>query len=60
MKITIEIWQSKVNDEWYCDISSSENGFDETEHWSVENFVGLLNMISDKIPHAKCITKEIL
>lgn len=59
MKVTIEIWQSSFNDEWNCDISSSDNGPDETSHWSVENFIGLLNMLSDKIPNAKCVAKEI-
>lgn len=58
MKITIEIWQSQVNDEWCCDINTSENGLSETEYWSIDNFVALLRMINEKIPNAKCVTKE--
>jgi|HubBroStandDraft_5_1064220.scaffolds.fasta_scaffold69074_8 hypothetical protein len=58
MKITIEIWQSKFNEDWYCDISSGEDEGKETQHWSCENFIDLLKMINKKIPNAQCITKE--
>ena len=55
MKITIEIWQSEFNSEWNCDITSRNCGDDETEHWAVENFCALLNLLSDRFPKAKFI-----
>jgi hypothetical protein len=58
MKITIEIWQSSFNSEWNCNISSAENGLDETEYWAVDDFCALLNLISTKIPHAKYLLSK--
>ena len=58
MKITIELWQSSFNGEWNCDISSGENSFEETQHWAVEDFCALLNLISERFPKAKCISKD--
>ncbi len=60
MKVTIELWQSSFNEEWNCDISTGENGPDETEYWAVEDFCALLRLISEKFPNAKCVNKEIL
>lgn len=54
MKVTIEIWQSAFTDEWNCDITTTEEGSTATEYWAVENFCALLNMVSAKIPNAKC------
>lgn len=55
MKITIEIWQSDFNDEWNCDITSRNNGDDETEYWAVEHFCQLLTIISKRFPKAKFV-----
>jgi hypothetical protein len=54
MKVTIEIWKSAVNDEWNCDITTTKDELTSTEYWAVENFCDLLNMVSAKIPTAKC------
>ncbi len=58
MKMTIEIWQSTFNSEWNCDITTSNTSQDETEHWAVEDFCALLNLLGEKFPNAKCIAKE--
>lgn len=58
MKVTIQLWQSQFNDEWNCDISTNENGYDETDSWAVEDFCSLLKLLSKKFPNAKCITEE--
>lgn len=58
MNVTIEIWQSQFNDEWNCNVTTSEDkNNDETEFWSVEDFCSVLNLISEKFPKAKCISK---
>jgi len=60
VKVTIEIWQSSFNEEWNCDISTNDDGIDATEYWAVDDFAALLQLVSEKFPKAKCITKEIL
>lgn len=57
MKVEIEIWQSKFNGEWNCNIRTIKENDDSTEYWAVENFCDLLNMICEKIPNAKCVAK---
>lgn len=52
MKITIEIWQCKFNDEWNCDITTSEDP-EAKNYWAVENFCELLNLVASKLPKAK-------
>jgi hypothetical protein len=38
MKMKIEIWQCQFSNEWNCEITTTENGYDETKSWAVENF----------------------
>ncbi len=58
MKVTIEIWQSSFNSEWNCDITTTTTNSDETEHWAVEDFCALLNLLSEKFPGAQFIARE--
>jgi hypothetical protein len=58
MKVTIEIWQSKFNSKWHCDITTKTTSQDDTEHWSAENFYALLNLLCEKFPNAKCIIQK--
>lgn len=58
MKVNIEMWQDKFNGEWHCNITTTKDGKDTTEYWAVEDFVALLEIISVKIPNAKCIGKS--
>lgn len=53
MKMKIEIWQSEFNNEWNCDITTTENGYDETKSWSVENFCDILKLCTEHFPKAK-------
>lgn len=55
MKVTIEIWQSKFNDEWNCNITTTKDEQPATEYWAVEDFCELLNLIGDRFPKAKII-----
>ena len=57
MKLTIEVYQSTFNDEWNCNIKTSEEP-ETTEYWAVENFCDLLSLIGDKFPKAKIISEQ--
>ncbi len=58
MKVTIEIYQSKFNDEWHCDVKTSEGGKDVHEYWAVENFCALLKLLGKIIDSAKLIGEK--
>lgn len=52
MKITIEIWQSDFNDQWYCDVNLSSKGEpDEKGYFEFDTFSELLESIKDYFPN---------
>ncbi len=55
MKVIIEIYQSKFNDEWDCNIRTQDSDYNETKYWSTDNFCDLLKLLSDVFPKSRCI-----
>ena len=58
MKMNIEIFQCKFNEEWFCEITTSKGDSDVVEYWSMINFCDLLNLLAKKIPNAKLKNKK--
>ncbi len=58
MKVTIEIWQNTFNDEWNCNITTTNGGACETEYWAVQNFVDILALCGKHFHNAKLNPKK--